>query len=92
MMKRVKDTIIITIGMILFLFVIGRVEWHEDYDTRDATVTRIEGNTISVVDSVGYYWEFYGEGYNVGDEVRLLMCLNHTAAISDDVVESVEYR
>lgn len=92
MMKRAKDTIIITIGMILFLFVIGRVGWHENHDTRDATVTRVEGNTISVVDSVGYYWEFYGEGYNVGDEVRLLMCLNHTTDISDDAVENVEYR
>lgn len=92
MMKRVRDTMIITIGMILFLFVIGRVGWHEDHDTRDATVTRVECNTVSVVDSVGYYWEFYGEGYDVGDEVRLLMRLNHTADISDDVVESVEYR
>lgn len=57
MMKRVKDTIIIIIiGMILFLFVIGRVGWYEDHDARDAAVTRVEGNTVSVVDSVGYYW------------------------------------
>lgn len=40
MMKRIRNTMIITIGMILFLFVISRAGWYEDHDTRNANRDR----------------------------------------------------
>lgn len=91
-MKNLKTYILITIGFIMFLYVLGRVGYEEDHYTREATVTDINNEIIYVTDTKGYLWSFESSEFNIGDEVKMLMCANHTGDISDDIIEEVVLR
>lgn len=80
-----------TLAVIAFLYVVGRVGWWECHYYREATVISVENELVTVKDGIGKKWRFTGEGYKVGDEVRMLMDNNTTdSIISDDIIEEVE--
>lgn len=57
-----------------------------------ATVTQIENDTVTVEDSNGNLWDFYGtEDWQVGDGCSLLMDSNGTNNIEDDIIISIQY-
>lgn len=91
-MKSLKTYALIIIGFIVFVYVLGRVGYEEDHYTREATVTSIKNEIVYVTDTKGYYWSFESSDFNVGDEVEMLMCANHTGDISDDIIEKVVLR
>lgn len=65
--------------------------WYETHYTREATVIDVTDDVITVVDRCDYTWSFYGNGFNVDDEVKLMMNTMHTDSnIFDDEIEDVK--
>lgn len=88
-----RDTIIAGIMLVLFLLLLGRVGYWETHYNRDATVVSVQGQLVTVEDKIGMLWDFYADGYKVGDEVRMLMDNNTTDnIITDDTIEDVKLR
>ena len=83
---RKYNEIIIGVVMFLLVFVVlpGLVGNYEHHYTRKAEV---------VEDNCGYLWEFYGNDYEVGQQVKMKMFTNYTHdTIFDDEIEKVEIR
>ena len=87
-MKAKAKAIVITI-FVLAMFVAGICAVHEAHKEQtygvDAMVTAID-DTIHVVDSDGMAYQFYGEGYQVNQTVRLIMSNNCSPDRYDDKV------
>lgn len=49
-------------------------------------------DNVTVEDTDGNLWQFYGNGYRIGDEVHLIMDDNGTTDITDDIVVEVKGR
>ena len=79
-----KEITIITVFTTLFA-IASFVECHY---TQDATITALEEDgEVVFVDARGEEWSFFGEGYEVGQEVKVTFYTNHTDRdIYDDVV------
>ena len=55
-------------------------------------VTEIKDNSVTVEDTNGNLWDFYGtEDWEVGDGCSLLMDSNGTDNIEDDIIISTQY-
>ena len=51
-----------------------------------------DSDIVTVIDSVGFLWEFYGvEDWEIGDLVSLLMFDNGTESIFDDEIIKAYY-
>ena len=64
--------------------IVGYVECHY---TQDATITALEEDgEVVLVDARGEEWSFFGDGYEVGQKVKVTFYTNHTDGyIYDDV-------
>lgn len=65
-----------------------------NYYARTAIVVKVDtdNDLVTVEDSVGYYWQFYGvEDWQEGDCASLLMWDNGTDTILDDEVQGAHY-
>lgn len=80
--------IISVIAVIAILAGVGYVNTH--YTRPNCRVMEVSGEIITVEDKGGNIWEFYGEGYRVGDRVNLRMYTNYTADFTDDEIISVK--
>jgi hypothetical protein len=90
-LQTVRNTVIATLVLLAFLWVVGRAGWYECHYWREAQVISVENQLVKVEDKAGYRWTFSGEGYRVGDEVEMLMFNNTTdSIISDDEIEEVK--
>lgn len=81
--------------MFCFLFIVlpGIAGYYEHHYTREAEVIGVCGDLVRVEDNCGFEWEFYGEGYEVGQKVEMKMFTNFThEKISDDEIKEVEIR
>lgn len=58
--------------------------------TRRGTVYAIDGSEIIVEDTCGYLWSCEADGFEVGQEVKLLMTNNSTDTIEDDEVLNIK--
>ena len=83
-----KAIAIVTVFTTLFA-IASFVECHY---TQDATITALEEDgKVVFVDARGEEWSFFGEGYEVGQEVRVTFYTNNTdGCIYDDVVYTVK--
>jgi len=57
---------------------------------RNATVTKVLDDTIECEDEQGNLWLFYGDGFNKGDNIILIMSDNETVGITDDIILNVK--
>ena len=91
-MTRVINTLRAIIRVTVFATLIAMVGYVECHYTQDATITALEENDeVVFVDARGEEWSFFGEGYEVGQEVRVTFYTNHTDRnIYDDVVYIVK--
>ena len=87
-MTRVINTLRAIAIVIVFAILITMVSYVECHYTQDATITALEENDeVVFVDARGEEWSFFGDGYEVGQEVRVTFYTNHTdGCIYDDVV------
>lgn len=84
-----KSVVLIITMIIIFCW----CSWFEVHYTREATVTAVAGEEVTVVDTNGNEWMFIGNEFNVNDNVKLIMNTMHTELnIYDDVIEDVERR
>lgn len=87
MKERIKN---MTLLMVVVMMFCG-CSWYEVHYTREATVIEVTDNIVTVVDRCDYVWEFEGDGFNVNDEVKMLMNTMHTDNyIFDDEIENVK--
>ena len=91
-MTRIINTLRAIAIVIVFAILITMVSYVECHYTQDATITALEENDeVVFVDARGEEWSFFGEGYEVGQEVRVTFYTNHTDRdIYDDVVHIVK--
>ena len=87
----------IIVGFVMFLLVFivlpGLVGNYEHHYTREAEVVDVCGDVVLVEDTCGFEWEFYGEGFEIGQQVKMKMFTNYTHdTIFDDEIEKVEIR
>ena len=87
----------IIVGTVMFLLVFvvlsGLVGNYEHHYTRNAEVVEVSDDLIVVEDTCGFEWEFYGDGYEVDQQVKMKMFTNYTHdTIFDDEIEKVEIR
>ena len=80
--------LVIVIAIILG---IGQLESFSHYYTRkDCEVVKVDGYTVSVEDNMGRWWDFEGEGFEVGDIVDVKMWDGLTDGIKDDQIVDVK--
>ena len=85
--KRVVISIIVT-TMFVVLFLV--CSWYETHYTREAKVTQVSNNVVTVVDGCNYVWQFNKEGLKVNDKVKLTMnTMNTDTNVLDDTIEDV---
>ena len=91
-MTRVINTLRVIAIVTVFAMLVAIVGYVECHYTQDATITALEENDeVVFVDARGEEWSFFGEGYEVGQEVRVTFYTNHTDGyIYDDVVYIVK--
>ena len=59
--------------------------------TMDAEIVAISDTDVSLVDEMGEEWVFYGQGFRIGDSVRVRFFNNGTDNTRlDDVIENVK--
>ena len=87
-MTRVINTLKAIAIVTVFTTLVAMVSYVEYHYTQDATITALEENDeVVFVDARGEEWSFFGEGYEVGQEVKVTFYTNNTDGyIYDDVV------
>lgn len=87
-MTRVINTMKAISIITIITTLISIASFVECHYTRKATITTIEEDgEVVFVDARGEEWSFFGEGYEVGQEVRVTFYTNHTDEfVYDDVV------
>ena len=83
-----KNFIVLT--AIAFLATTQLIHAEAYYNRPNCTVIEVKGDLVTVEDTAGNLWEFYGEGYEKYDRVNLRMHTNHTNTFEDDIVVEVK--
>ena len=82
--------ILMVLGTLLAIFIIGLVGYIEGHYTRNGEITNIKGMNISVITEDGNEWMFKGNGFTVGDNVKITFDNNGTdLELTDDIIEKV---
>lgn len=77
-------------AVVAFFIGLGCCGALESTYTRNAVVGYVSNGIVSCYDESDNTWEFYGDGFYVGQEVKLIMDNNHTENnIYDDFVKDV---
>ena len=85
-----KKTIITTLIIVLSVCFIGTIGMLESTYTREVTVVSVKDQEITVEDTQGYLWTFIGEGYEIDQEITVVMNDKHTSIITDDEILRVK--
>ena len=82
-----KQGFIILAVMIIILFGVMYIESHY---TKEAIVTNIEQDTVTVQDTEGNEWQFIASEYELGQNLTLVMFTNNTDSRADDIIQKVK--
>lgn len=87
-MTRVINTLRAIAIVTVFATLVAMAGFVECHYTQGATITALEEDgEVVFVDARGEEWSFFGDGYEVGQEVKVTFYTNHTdRCIYDDVV------
>ena len=83
-------------SFILFISVIILVpavaETIETYYSMDGVIINVNSDEISVEDSTGNIWTFFGKEYSINDEVRIIFFNNHTdnTRVDDKIIKVIK--
>lgn len=91
-MTRVINTLKAIAIVTVFATLVAMAGFVECHYTQDATITALEeDDEVVFIDTRGEEWSFFGEGYEVGQEVKVIFYTNNTDGyIYDDVVYIVK--
>ena len=87
-MTRVINTLKAIAIVTVFATLVAMVGYVECHYTQDATITALEeDDEVVFIDARGEEWSFFGDGYEIGQKVKVTFYTNHTDRdIYDDVV------
>lgn len=87
-MTRVINTLRAIAIVTVFATLVAIAGFVECHYTQDATITALEEDgEVVFVDARGEEWSFFGEGYEVGQEIKVTFYTNHTDSyIYDDTI------
>lgn len=89
-MKKVLKGSIVILGLCTTLLVFGRIGYHETHYNKIGTVSETKGETVTIKDSEGYTWDFFGNDFETGDTVEIEFWNNKTDLnIYDDEITKV---
>lgn len=81
-MNKIIKGFVIVIGLCAVLFLIGRIGWHETHVTKLGSIVAIEKKEnetiVTMKDSEGFLWDFYGDDFNLHDIVQADFWTNGT--------------
>ena len=84
-MKKVRIINICLTVLMLILVILGSL-----YKVEKAEVVDVYGDEVIIVTNDGNEWEFYGDGYKIGDKVKVYFNCKGTGKRSDDIVLNVK--
>lgn len=73
-MKKMFGALVL-VGMFVLIGVVGHIETHYSVEGK---VTAVNGEYVTVEDTANYEWDFCGEGYTVGQKVKIYFDNNCT--------------
>ena len=87
-MTRVINALRVIAIVTVFAILITMVSYVECHYTQEATITALgKDDEVVFVDARGEEWSFFGDGYEVGQKVKVTFYTNHTDRdIYDDIV------
>ena len=87
-MTRVINTLKAIAIVTVFATLVAMVGYVECHYTQDATIIALEEDgEVVFIDARGEEWSFFGDDYEVGQEIKVTFYTNHTDRyIYDDVV------
>jgi hypothetical protein len=78
---------LLIVFIVLMFAVCGYVQTHY---SKNMVVTSVTDTDVTIEDKQGNIFAFYGDGYNVGDAVKVRFDTNGTDnTITDDIIVSV---
>ena len=91
-MKEKIENIVISILLIgFFILIVETLGYIETHYTREATIIEINEDEIIVEDLIHHHWTFCGNGYEVGDRIKMTVFNNYTDLnIYDDEIKKVK--
>ena len=84
-MKKIRIINICLTVLMLVLVILGSL-----YKVEKAEIVDVKGDNVIFITKDGNEWEFYGDGYKVGDEVKVYFNCKGTGKRSDDIVLNVK--
>lgn len=88
-----KEKVLVTLALLVIIALFCLCSFIETHYYRNGEVISVSGQLVEVEDFAGLTWEFYADGFRVGDEVRMLMDTNCTDnTVYDDEIVNVKLR
>ena len=88
--EMVKEFIMMVVCVAVFIVPCAIAEDIQYTYSMDGVISEVDGMDVSVVDEDGEEWLFVGDGFSVGDEVRIKFFNNDTKDRLDDEIEKVK--
>lgn len=85
-----KNTIAGILAIILFLIIPGVAGYTDTHYTMTCKVIEIRGERVTVEDKTKNVWEFFGDGFAKGDEIKVTFYNNTTDStrMDDEIVKT----
>lgn len=97
MKEKIDEVFEFILGMVIitvvFFVIPGIAGYIENHYWRDAQVVEIENENVVMEDRIGHIWVFEGDGFEVGDNVKMYMFNNYTdSIITDDEIIKIKIK
>lgn len=90
MKSRTFDRLCVSAVILFFVGSLLFASYFEHHYTSKLMVCDVDGTSVTCYDLNGEKWSFYGDGYEVGDFIKVKMYDNGTFDyVYDDVIEGV---
>ncbi len=89
--EMIKEFIMMVVCVAVFIVPVAIADEVQYTYNMNGVISEVDGEDVSFVDEDGEEWLFVGDGFEVGDEVRVKFYNNNTPADRfDDEVEKVK--
>lgn len=84
---RVKEKVYSFVALILFVLVLILCSYIETTNIKKATITKVEKDSVTLIDENGKEWRVAFDSFSVGDNVEIIINNNHSDKdFSDDKI------
>lgn len=87
--EEILGVIALIVGIIIFIFIIGKVGYWELHYTMECKVIEINNNIVILEDTKGYLWEFENNSLEIGETYTVTFFNNDTYTRNDDKIEKL---